>query len=213
MSAAALSAATFCVAALAAAAVALAAVAAAAFSAAAFSAAALPLAATISRASRIAPPSTRAAVAASSARDNSASSARPLRADLARARLVASCRAATSFATDAAEGLPPSLTPASKLRASRIRAGSRRAPDAASTARCSSTSSARPLRGDLARVNASTTESASCCRMTMLLLRVTATRGQRAVLTNGMRVSEPATAVSWSTTSAHIIPCCHTSIF
>ena len=43
--------------------------------------------------------------------------------------------------------------------------------------------------------------------MTMLLLRVTATRGH-ALLTNGMRVSEPATAVSWSTASAHIHGCC-----
>jgi hypothetical protein len=202
---AALSATAFCAAALAAAAAALAAVAfsAAAFFAAAFSVAALPFAAIISRASRIAPLSTRATVAASRARDSASSSARPLRADLARARLVASCLATASLATDAAEGLPPSLTPASKLRASRTRAGSRRAPDAASTARCNSTSSARPLRGDLARVSARTTDSAPSCRMTMLLLRVTATRGH-AVLTNGMRVSDPATAVSWSTASAHI---------
>ena len=41
----------------------------------------------------------------------------------------------------------------------------------------------------------------------MLLLRVTATRGH-ALLTKGMRVSEPATVVavlvSWSTASAHV---------
>ena len=53
--------------------------------------------------------------------------------------------------------------------------------------------------------------------MTMLLLRVTATRGH-ALLTKGMRVSEPATVVavlvSWSTASAHIIVCLrHTRIF